>query len=199
MTIEKRMAQFNEQIGAMQLDVRGNHKWHTTEKRTVLQFPVPRDVARIRLVNALRSTVYDNSGWLWPRVKYSGNISGDVISIVYSYVGGKSLTKYALNGRLLDIDGGSQIVLAVRDNFAWRLLLVPFFAAIPVIASVYRLDPEKPILIAAAAAAWCLLTTLGLVLLVALSTWERNSALDDVSRYLSQSVLRPDGDLMRPR
>jgi len=185
------MQTVTQYLDPMQLELPEDRKrWYVTEKRTLLQFPVPRDIARVRLLNELRAEIRDNSGWIWPRVKYSGDMVGDILTVEYSYTSRQNPTVYYLTGRLLDMEGGSQIVLRVTDDFVWRLLLTPFLALMVTLSGVVSLGLQGSVFFVTLIAVWSVLVAIGLTAIYAFSTWQRNVALKDVSRFISRTVVQ---------
>lgn len=174
------------------LDERSPDKkhWLRSDKRSLLELPVGRDIVRARLFNALRSDVTDNKGWILPRVKFHGQISGDVLNLICTRYGRPS-TNYYITGHLLaEANGGSQITLHIVDDLRLRILMTPFFAFVPVLFGAYSLGLRGWLLAGAVILGGCIWATFGTTLVYVVALRQRDTALEDVRRFLTQAVLQ---------
>jgi len=166
-------------------------KWLMAEKRGLLQLPVSRDAARGRLLNAFRSDHKDNKGWIFPRVKYSEcHMAADVLTLRCTVYGNKYSVDYHVTGHLIDMDGGgSQIILRLVENLRFRILVAPIFALFPVTMAAYFLGLQGWLFVMAVVVGGLSLAAFGTTLLYFIAMWQRNTALDDVRRFLSDVML----------
>ena len=170
---------------------RGDKKqWLRTEKRSLLQLPIALETARARLLNAFRSDVTDNKGWIFPLVKFHGEIAGDELTLTCTKYGRPPI-HYNVTGRLLDdAAGGSQIVLQIVDDLRFRILMTPFCALFPVFFGAYFLGLRGWLFAGAVVLGGFVWAALGTVVVYMMAMRHRDTALGDVRRFLSQAVLQ---------
>ena len=167
-----------------------NKQWLRTEKQSQLQLPVTREVARARLSRAFSSDVTDNKGWIFPLVKFHrGEIARDLLTMTCTRYGRPSID-YRVTGCLIDdAAGGTQIVLHIEDDLRFRILLTPFFALFPVVFGAYFLGLQGWLFAAAVVFGGCVWAALGTASVYLMAMRQRDTALEDVRRFLTQAAL----------